>query len=114
MFKIEIALEPIPERIRNIVMIREKLEISTSEATRLYDGLVSKKIHRLDKKTIDSLIEIGWEIVSIDEKIIEEAKIRKEALNRFSKEADSWYQSLSDTEKKYVAYFQRMMIPTAS
>jgi hypothetical protein len=114
MFKIEIAIEPIPERIRNVVMIREKLKISTGEANKLYDGLVSKNIHHLDKKTIDSLIEIGWEIISIDEKVLEEEKIRKEEMNRFSKEADSWYQSLSDTEKKYVAYFQRMMIPTAS
>jgi hypothetical protein len=114
MFKIEISIEPIAERIRNIVMIKEKLKISTGDATKLYDGLVSKNIRRLDKKTIDSLIEIGWEIITTDEKVLEEEKIRKEELNRFSKEADSWYRSLSDTEKKYVTYFQRMMIPTAS
>lgn len=114
MIKIETAIKPLPQRVRNVVMIREKLKISTGEAAKLYDGLVSKNIRRLDKNTIDSLIEIGWKIVIIDEKILEEEKIRKEELNRFSKEADSWYQNLTDTEKKYVAYFQRMMIPTAS
>jgi hypothetical protein len=112
MFKIQIAIEPIPERIRNVVMIREKLKISTGEATKIYDGLKAKNIF-LDKKKIDSLIEIGWQIISIDEKILEE-KIRKEELNKFSKEADFWYKNLSDIEKEYVAYFQRMMIPTAS
>jgi hypothetical protein len=109
MFKIEVAIEPLSERVRNIVMIREKLQIDTDEATKLYDEIKNKQIKILDKVTIDKLTEIGWKIISTPSEEIE----KKEQMNKFSKEAHSWYNKLSDTEKEYVAYFQRMMVPIA-
>jgi len=110
MFKIEIAIEPVSEKVRNIVKIREKLQISTTDATKLYDSLKTKS-DPLNKETIDKLVEIGWQIISTNLEEIEKEK--KEQMNKFSKEAHYWYNKLSDSEKEYVAYFQRMMLPTA-
>jgi tRNA U34 5-carboxymethylaminomethyl modifying GTPase MnmE/TrmE len=111
MFKINNVIEPPSKRIRNIVKIREKLSISTTEATNLYDGLLNKNIKKLDEKVIDSLIQIGWKITFEDDNFY---KIKKEEMIEFSKNADSWYNNLSGLEKKYVAYFQRMMIPNVN
>jgi len=106
MYKVQVANAPVSERIRNIIMIREKLLLNTKKATDLYNGLLNpERCPDIDEMTIKSLEEIGWNI--------SKSAVNKSLKRFISQEANIWYNNLSDKEREYIAYFQRMMIPVA-
>ena len=96
---------PFQQKARNIASLRKSFEVTTEQANVLYDRILSSNLPKeFDDDFISKLEVAGWKFI-----IKEDVKDQRE---NFCKEAKGWYDNLSSKEREYVAYFQRMMIPT--
>lgn len=96
---------PFQQKVRNIASLKESFEMTTEQAHVLYERIVSSNLPQEFADDFISKLEVaGWKFI-----IKEDIKDQRE---NFHKEAKGWYDNLSSKEREYVAYFQRMMIPT--
>lgn len=96
---------PFQQKVRNIASLKESFEMTTEQAHVLYERIVSSNLPQEFADDFISKLEVaGWKFI-----IKEDIKDQRE---RFYKEAKDWYDNLSSKEREYVAYFQRMMIPS--
>ncbi len=97
---------PFEQKTRNIVSLKETFELSTAQAQVLYDNIYSGEFPKqLADDFVEKLKVCGWRIHISTEDFCEKERLQIEA--------KQWYDGLSPREKEFVAYFQRMMIPSA-
>lgn len=106
MVSVNLIKSPFKQKVRNIASLKESLRITTEQAKNLYDRLISGS---LEKESIDNFItqleNAGWKFMSEESSSATHREI-------FCNEAKDWYDNLSSKEREYIAYFQRMMIPS--
>jgi hypothetical protein len=96
---------PFQQKVRNIASLKESFEMTTEQAHVLYERIVSSNLPQEFADDFISKLEVaGWKFIIKDD--------IKDQRENFHKEAKGWYDNLSSKEREYVAYFQRMMIPT--
>jgi hypothetical protein len=97
---------PFEQKTRNIVSLKETFELSSSQAQVLYDRIYNENFpQQLADDFVDKLKMSGWRVYISTDDLCEREKIQIDA--------KQWYDRLSSREKEFVAYFQRMMIPSA-
>jgi hypothetical protein len=105
MVLISFIQSPFKQKIRNIASLKESFGVTTEQANMLYERIVSSNLPQEFADDFVSKLEVaGWKFI-----IKEDINDQRE---NFHKEAKCWYDNLSSKEREYVAYFQRMMIPT--
>jgi hypothetical protein len=97
---------PFDQKTRNIVSLKETFELSTAQAQVLFENIYNQDFPKqLADDFVEKLKMAGWRVHISTEELCEREKLQIDA--------KQWYDGLSPREKEFVAYFQRMMIPSA-
>jgi hypothetical protein len=97
---------PFEQKTRNIVSLKEIFDLSTNQAQVLFDNIYNQDFPKqLADEFVEKLKMAGWRVHISTEELCEREKLQIDA--------KQWYDGLSSREKEFVAYFQRMMIPSA-
>lgn len=102
-----ISIEPpFEQKARNIVTLKKIFHMSAPQAQILYERIFSQELPQdFADEFVAKLKLAGWTITTAEDTIYEKERVMIEA--------KQWYEKLSQREKEFVAYFQRMMIPSS-
>lgn len=97
---------PFEQKVRNIVSLKETFDMSGTQAQILYDRIFSQDFPQdFADDFVEKLKVGGWRVHISTEELCEKERLQVEA--------KQWYDKLTQREKEFVAYFQRMMIPSS-
>ena len=97
---------PFEQKTRNIVTLKEAFDMSGTQAQTLYERIFSQQFPQdFADDFIEKLKVYGWRVHVTTDDLCEKERLQIEA--------KQWYDGLSQRQKEYVAFFQRMMIPTS-